>query len=221
MIRTLNHFIPQGTCSFTLEKLGGEQATPASGFVLISESRVHQLTSGFYARIHSQHTWMGFGWDKEKLRREVGKNLVPLEQGLANDSCWCKYFHCNTDSSFVCIISVAVLTYTGKGGLPQKTCGPKGLKLLLSGPLKKCLPTPVEKAMAPHSSTLAWKILWMEEPGRLQSMGSLRVGHDWATSLSLFTCMHWRRKWQPTPVFLPGESQGQGSLVGCRLRGHT
>ena len=36
----------------------------------------------------------------------------------------------------------------------------------------------MEKAMAPHSSTLAWKIPWMEEPGRLQSMGSLRVGHD-------------------------------------------
>ena len=42
-----------------------------------------------------------------------------------------------------------------------------------------------EKAMAPHSSTLAWKIPWMEEPGGLQSMGSQRVGHDWATSLSL------------------------------------
>jgi len=36
-----------------------------------------------------------------------------------------------------------------------------------------------------------------------------------------FTFTHWRRKWQPTPVFLPGESQGQRSLVGCRLRGHT
>ena len=72
-----------------------------------------------------------------------------------------------------------------------------------------------EKAMAPHSSTHAWKIPWTEEPGRLQSMGSLRVSHNWATSLSLFTFMHWRRKWQPTPVFLPGESQGQGSLVGC------
>ena len=45
--------------------------------------------------------------------------------------------------------------------------------------------------------------------------------HDWATSLSLFTFMHWRRKWQPTPVFLPGESQGRGSLEGCRLWGHT
>ena len=65
--------------------------------------------------------------------------------------------------------------------------------------------------MAPHSSTLAWKIPWVEEPGRLQSMGSL----------SLSTFMHWRRKWQPTPVFLPGEPQGQGSLVGCRLWGHT
>ena len=58
---------------------------------------------------------------------------------------------------------------------------------------------------------LAWKIPWVEEPGRLQSMGSGRVGYDWATSLSLFTFMHWRRKWQPTPVFLPGESQGRGS----------
>ena len=71
-----------------------------------------------------------------------------------------------------------------------------------------------EKAVVTHSSTLAWKIPWMEESGGLQSMGSLRVGHDWATSLSLFTFMHWRRKWQPTPVFLPGESQGRGSLVG-------
>ena len=79
--------------------------------------------------------------------------------------------------------------------------------------------TKPEKAMAPHSSTLAWKIPWMEEPGRLQSMGSLRVGHDWATSLPLFTFLHWRRKWQPTPVFLPGESQGRGNLVSCRLWG--
>ena len=69
----------------------------------------------------------------------------------------------------------------------------------------------VEKAMAPHSSTLAWKIPWTDEPGRLQSMGSLGVGHDWATSLSLFTLMRWRRKWQPTPVFLPGETQGSNS----------
>ena len=48
-----------------------------------------------------------------------------------------------------------------------------------------------------------------------------RIGHNWVTSLWLFTFMHWRRKWQPTPVFLPGESQGQGSLVGCHLWGCT
>ena len=68
-----------------------------------------------------------------------------------------------------------------------------------------------EKAMATHSSTLAWKIPWMEEPGRLQSMGSRRVGHNWVTSLSLFTFMRWRRKWQPTPVFLPWESHDGGA----------
>ena len=52
------------------------------------------------------------------------------------------------------------------------------------------------------------KIPWIEEPGRLQSMGSLRARHDWATSLWCFMFMYWRRKWQPTPVFLPTESQG-------------
>ena len=82
----------------------------------------------------------------------------------------------------------------------------------------------MEKAMAPHSSTLAWEILWMEELGRLQSIGLQSVGHNWATSLSLFTFMHWRRKWQPTPVLLPGESQGRepGGLLsmGSHRVGH-
>ena len=68
------------------------------------------------------------------------------------------------------------------------------------------------------------EIPWMEEPGGLQSMGPLRVGHDWASSLSLVTFMHWRRKWQPTPVFLPGESQGwePGGLLsmGSHRVGH-
>ena len=63
---------------------------------------------------------------------------------------------------------------------------------------------PLEKEMAIHSSTIAWKIPWTEEPGKLQSMGS-----------------QWRRQWQPTPAFLPGESQEWRSLVGCHLRGHT
>ena len=75
--------------------------------------------------------------------------------------------------------------------------------------------------MAPHSSTVAWKIPWMEEPGRLQPMGSLRVRHDLVTSLSLSTFMHWRRKWQPTPMFLPGESQGRRSPVGYSPWGRT
>ena len=52
---------------------------------------------------------------------------------------------------------------------------------------------PLEKEMATHSSTLAWRIPWREEPSRLQSMGSQRVGHNWATSL-YFTSLHmlWR-----------------------------
>ena len=72
--------------------------------------------------------------------------------------------------------------------------------------------------MAAHSSALAWRIPWTE-PGGLQSMGLHRVGHDWVTSLSRFTFMHWRRKWQPTPVLLPGESQGQGAwwAAVCRV----
>ena len=72
--------------------------------------------------------------------------------------------------------------------------------------------------MAPHSSPLAWEIPWMEEPGGLQSMGSLsRTTEQLHFHFSLFTFMHWRRKWQPTPVFLPGESQGQQRLVGCHF----
>ena len=77
--------------------------------------------------------------------------------------------------------------------------------------------------------TLAWRILSITLLAREMDRGawwaavhgSQRVGHDWVTSLSLFTFMHWRRKWQPTPVFLPGESQGWGSLVGCCLWGLT
>ena len=76
-----------------------------------------------------------------------------------------------------------------------------------------------EKAIAPHSSTLAWKIPWTEEPGRLQSTGSWRVGHDWATSLSFFTFIHWRRKWQPTPVFLPWRIPGTGKPDGLPSMG--
>ena len=105
---------------------------------------------------------------------------------------------------------------------------------------------PLEKGMAAHSSILAWRLPWTEKSGGLQSMGSQRVGHDWATNTVTFSyhikgfprghsdkesvcqCRRrrtrgfdpwvqkipWRRKWQPTPAFLPGESHGQRSLGG-------
>ena len=72
--------------------------------------------------------------------------------------------------------------------------------------------------MAPHSSTLAWKIPWMEEPGRLQSMMSLRVGHDFTFTFHFHAL---EKEMATTPVFLPGKSQGWGSLVGSRLWGRT
>ena len=65
--------------------------------------------------------------------------------------------------------------------------------------------------MAPHSSTLAWKIQWMEETGKLQSLGSRRVGHDWATSLSLFTFMHWRRNGNPLQCSCLENPRGGGA----------
>ena len=76
-----------------------------------------------------------------------------------------------------------------------------------------------EEGNGTPSSTLAWKIPWTKKPGGLRSMGSLRVGHDWATSLSLFTCMHWRRQWQPTPVFLPWRIPGTGEPGGLPSMG--
>ena len=69
-----------------------------------------------------------------------------------------------------------------------------------------------------HSSTLAWKTPWTEEPGRLQSMGSLRVGHDWVTSLSLFTFMHWRKKWQSE---VTQSCPTLSDLVDCSLPGSS
>ena len=76
---------------------------------------------------------------------------------------------------------------------------------------------PLAKEMAPHSSTLAWRIPWREEPGRLQSMGSKRVGHDWATSLSLFTftfCFptNWRIEWSQKWL---GEGNGNPLQCSC------
>ena len=68
--------------------------------------------------------------------------------------------------------------------------------------LKEAIRYIPEKAMATHFSALAWKIPLMVEPDELQSMGSGRVGDDRVPSLLLFTFKRWRRKQQPTPVFL-------------------
>ena len=73
--------------------------------------------------------------------------------------------------------------------------------------------------MAPYFSTLAWNIPWMEEPGVLQSMGSLRVGHDWAASLSLFTFMHWRRKMATHSSVLAWRIPGMGEPGGLPSMG--
>ena len=90
---------------------------------------------------------------------------------------------------------------------------------------------PLEKGMATHSGILAWKIPWTEEPGKLKSIESPTVRHNWATNTFTFIFLGgseiknpsakrlrfdpwvrkipWRRKCQSTPVFLPGESYGQ------------
>ena len=127
-----------------------------------------------------------------------------------------RFWKCVVTGNTICVLSVVFLANVNHQEGKMQHPAHNGIMQIKAH--YACDP---EKAVEPHSSTFAWKIPWMEEPGRLQSMGSLRVGHNRATSLSLFTFMHWRGQWQPTPVFLPGESQGQGSLVGCRLWGHT
>ena len=103
--------------------------------------------------------------------------------------------------------------------------------------LRGIFPTQGSNPGLPHHRWIIYQLSHKGSPRRLEwvayssSSGSsrsrnwtrvsLRVGHDWATSLSLFTFMHWRRKWQTTPVFLPGGSQGWGSLMGCHLWGRT
>ena len=161
--------------------------------------------------------WSSFAnrWLIGKVR-DAGKDWGQKEKSVSEDEMAGWHHRCN-EHEFGQILG------DGEGQGSLACCSPWGHKEsdMAGGLNSSKFWWPLEKAMATHSSTLAWKIPWMEEPGRLQSMGSLRLGHDWATSLSLFTFMHWRRKWQPTPVFLPRESQGWGSLVGCRLWGCT
>ena len=78
-----------------------------------------------------------------------------------------------------------------------------------------CFASSLEKEMTTYSSTLAWKIPWMEKPGSLQSMGSQRVGHDWATSLHSLHTLSLEKEMATHSIFLPGESHGQRSLAGC------
>ena len=86
---------------------------------------------------------------------------------------------------------------------------------------KQSLAAETGKAMAPHSSILAWKIPWTEEPGGLQSMGSHRVGHDWSDlAAATAAAESWRRQWQLTPVLLPAKSHGWRSLAGSSPWGH-
>ena len=75
--------------------------------------------------------------------------------------------------------------------------------------------------LAPHSSTLAWKIPWTEEPGRLQSMESRRVKHDWATSLSLFTFLHLATHSSVLAWRIPGTAEPGGlPTMGSHRVGH-
>ena len=73
--------------------------------------------------------------------------------------------------------------------------------------------------MAPHSSTPAWKLPWTEEPGGLQSWGRWESGTTGRRHVHFSLLL--QKETAPAPVFLPGESQGQGSLMGCRLWGRT
>ena len=72
---------------------------------------------------------------------------------------------------------------------------------------------PTQGFLNPASSTLGGGFFTTEPPGESSKATQYLF--------TLFTFMHWRRKWQPTPVFLPGESQGGRSLVGCCLWGRT
>ena len=129
---------------------------------------------------------------------------LSLLQGIFQPRDWTQVFPCITDRFF----------------LPTELSG-KPYLFLISINIQKWKGLLDIIKIIMHSNTVAWRIPWMEEPGELQSMGSLRVGQDWAISLSLSTFTHWRRKWQPTPVFLPGESHGRRNLVGCSPWGRT
>ena len=148
--------------------------------------------------------WDSWSWDKVKFNSTLSVTLV-LQQRMSLKWNTCHgALKCLLEHQLPVPLSISWVTVKVTQSCPT-LCNPMDYTVREGNgtPFQySCLETPMEH-------------------GGPQSMGSLKVGHSWATSLSLFTFMHWRRKWQPTPVFLPGESQGRGSLVGCRLWGRT
>ena len=120
------------------------------------------------------HHWLnGCEFEQTPGDGEGLGSLAYAVHGVTKSGTWLSDWTTTTNPNIICrcygraspIRSRAAILHNSKGSIP-------------------------EKAMATHSSTLAWRIPWMEEPGGLQSMGSLRIRHDRATSLSLFTFMH-------------------------------
>ena len=168
--------------SFTSASISsGCSSSLAYGLLSEIQCPPNKITSSHHKYLHPGTIWILRNGQVYSL---AGSEQKPGSQSLAD--------HCPFLS--LCILQNYLLIHFGYAGS----------LLLCAGFLS-------EKAMAPRSSTLAWKIPWTEDPGRLQSMGLQRVGHNWATSLSRFPFMHWRRKWRPTPVFLPGESRDRGA----------
>ena len=206
--------------SMRLHRAGHNWATSLSLFTFMHWRRKWQPTPVFLpGESQGQGAWWAAVYGVTQSRTRL-KRLSSSSRSIADKHLWLRFrqrfLSCNIKimkeqndkSNFI-----KIKTFCSLKELLRQSRQIKG-KHLQSIILKKEFTSIIlntsqntlEKTTAPHSSTLAWKIPWTEEPGRLQSKGSRRVRHDWATSLSLFTFIHWRRKWQPTPVFLPGES---------------
>ena len=194
------------------------------GKVLWGGSNFLETINSVFCKIATSR---GFPLLCEVIKRNICTSYVKLN--LSHVMCMCVHAKslqlCSTPcdpmgysppgSSVHTVLQAEILPCLPPGDLPDP--GVKPASLSVAALQVDSLPLSHQEGRRQWQPILAWKIPWTEEPGRLQSMGLRTVGHDWATSLSLFTFMHWRRKWQPTPVFLPGELQGWGSLVGCRL----
>ena len=159
--------------------------------------------------------WTTWGWSSGKFSENLwNKHRIILQKDWVAVAFFTRLYPWS--SWLFCIKYIVSTSVEGNGNPLQCSC--------LENPRDGGAWWAAVYGVAQSRTRLKWlssTSIRTEEPGRLQSMGSLGVRHDWVTSFSLFTIMHWRRKWQPTPVFLPGESQGRGSLVSCRLWGRT